>query len=327
VTTALEEPSHLNPPSIRAPQYGGYIGNMFMLWAGRICLPLGYILVTFVALGIWLGNAKARNASIDYLNRIFRPRPIFIRWWQSYRHMLTFGILLLDRSVALAGKNAAFEVVVPEFKQLCDALQPDRGFLILTGHFGSPELAAPHIKDLDDSRPMNFVMYRDIQDKTEQFHSSQWKAVESVRVISSTDPLSAGVQIMAALQRHESVGIRADRAMSGRTIPVTLLGRSVGLPAGPFTAAVLSGAVVITAFNLRVGYRRYCNHTMPPRCYEFTDQVSKQAAIEQAARDYARELEKLLRRYPYQWSNFYLFWDEPAAAISSSITDAGTPAT
>ena len=316
------------PANIRARQYGGYRGNMFMLRIGQICLPAGYLLVAFAAFWFWLFKPKIRQASDDFLNRVYGPRPWFVRWRQSYRHLLTFGILLLDRSVELAQTKNNFQVQVPGLQQMRDSLKSDRGVVILTGHFGSPELAVPHIKDLDEARPFNFVIYRDITDKTERFHFDQWNAVKSIHVISSIDALSAGVQMMAALHRNESVGMRADRAMSGRTVAVSLLGRRVGMPAGPFTAAVLSRAMVVTAFNLRVGYRRYHMYTSEPRYYEFSDPCSKQAAIEQAAHDYAAELEKLLRRYPYQWGNFYNFWDDQAAQETSNlITDAVSSAT
>ena len=45
--------------------------------------------------------------------------------------------------------------------------------------------------------------------------------------------------------------------MTGKTVRARLLGDDVELPAGPFVAAVLSGAPVVNVYTCRLGYRRY----------------------------------------------------------------------
>ena len=313
-------------PTIRAKHRFGYRGNMFMLFLGRRLPALGYFAVAVVALGFWLANKPARLGSMIFLRRV---RSINGRWrlyWHSYKQLCMFGILILDRSVALAAADAGIMVESDHRDRLKRALNVQRGVLILTAHFGALEIAAPWLRTYIEPEKMHFVMYRDFSDSTEQFHQDQWKMLKGMKFINSTDPLAAGLQIMAALRQRQYVGIRADRVMGGRSVQVRLMGGNVALPAGPFTAAVAGNAVVVTAFTLRQSSRRYRMFVSEPRCYDLQSGISREQLIQKAAQDYAADLEELLRQYPYQWGNFYDFWAGssvmPDAVKSSTDTTA-----
>jgi predicted LPLAT superfamily acyltransferase len=52
-------------------------------------------------------------------------------------------------------------------------------------------------------------------------------------------------------------------------------------------------------------YRFFCSPA------EFVERVSRQKrkdAVRHVAADFAQDLEKVLRKYPFQWYNFYPFW-------------------
>ncbi len=248
---------------------------------------------------------------MEFLSRVKAVHGSWRLCWHSYQQLRMFGVLLLDRSVALSAADAGITVKSDHRDRLKRALELDRGLLILTAHFGALEIAAPWLRTYVEPGKMHFVMYRDFSDSTEKFHHDQWKMLEGMKFINSTDPLAAGLQIMAALRKRQYVGIRADRAMGGRTVQVRLLGDTVSLPAGPFTAAVAGNAAVVTAFTLRQSARQYRMFVSEPRCYDPQGGLSREELIQQAAKDYAADLEKLLREYPYQWGNFYDFWSVP----------------
>ena len=302
---------------------------MFMLFLGRRLPALGYFAVAVVSLGFWLVNKSARRASMNFLRRV---KAINGRWrlhWHSYKQLRMFGVLIMDRSVALAAADTGIKVESDHRDRLKRALSLDRGLLILTAHFGALEIATPWLRTYVDPGKMHFVMYRDFSDSTEKFHQDQWKMLQGMKFINSTDPLAAGLQIMAALRQRQYVGIRADRVMGGRSVQVRLMGENVSLPAGPFTAAVLGNAVVVTAFTLRQSARRYRMFVSEPRCYDVQCGLSREELIQKAAQDYATDLEELLREYPYQWGNFYDFWSG-APAMPDTVkanTETATPAT
>lgn len=302
---------------------------MFMLFLGRRMPRLGYFAAALVSLGFWLLNKPARRASMAFLARVKGDQGRWSLYRHSYRHVRMFGVLILDRSVALASADAGITVDSDHRTRLNRALAMERGLLIFTAHFGALEIAAPWLKTVVKPEKMHFVMYRDFNDSTEQFHHDQWKMLQGMNFINSIDPIAAGLQIMAAIRQRHCVGMRADRIMSGRMVQTPLLGQTVSLPAGPFTAAVVGNTAVVTAFTLRQGPRHYRMFVSEPRCYDIGAGFSREQLIQKAAEDYAADLEILLRQYPYQWGNFYDFWSKPGGRPDTPSTseETATPAT
>jgi predicted LPLAT superfamily acyltransferase len=280
-----------------------------MLWIGSRFLPLGYVLTWFAALYFFLCVPTARRASMAYLDRVRGgKRGMLRRAWETYRHMIEFGLLLLDRAIMLSGPGHRFRMTCAGLPHLREALDQNRGVLILTAHLGTAEAAAPYMAKMGLTRAFHLVMYQDASDATERFHTETRRMLASMRIISTTDPLVAGVKIMRALQNNEVVAIRADRSLAGRTIRVPLLGGEVELPAGPFLAAALTSAPVVNVYTCRLGYRRYTCIISPVACYSEEAPGTRDERMERAALEYARFLEGMLREHPYQWGNFYAFW-------------------
>jgi predicted LPLAT superfamily acyltransferase len=282
-----------------------------MLWIGSRFLPLAYALIWFAALYFLVCVPKARRASMAYLDRVRgKRRGVVRRTWETYRHMMEFGLLLLDRAIMLSGPRHRFSMTCEGLDHLRQALDRERGLLVLTAHFGTAEAAAPYMAKMGVTRPFHLVMYPDVSDATERFHTETRRMLADVKIISTTDPLVAGVKIMRALKDNEVVAIRADRSLSGRTIAATLLGGEVSLPAGPFLAAALTDAPVVHIYTCRLGYRRYACIISPMACYGGSTAGTRDERMRRAAVDYAAFLERILRKYPYQWGNFYPFWGD-----------------
>jgi len=73
--------------------------------------------------------------------------------------------------------------------------------------------------------------------------------------------------------------------------------------------AALSGAPLISTFNVQVGPASYRFIADPPRRYAFDRSRDRNAQMREWVEDYARRLEALVREYPYQWFNFFDFWN------------------
>ena len=277
-------------------------------------LPLGYIFVAFAVFWFWMTDGRARHASRNFLTRIFQSqnKKQKVHWWHTIWHMNVYGLMLLDRSVSLADSRGKFRISPATGDGWLERLVPGRGVLMLTAHFGAAELSAPMLKRMGAGRKAHFVVYRDMSDATEQFHRDQWTSLADIQWINSTEPISAGLAVMAALKKGDVVAMRADRAVRGRCLDAMFFGQRVQLPAGPFTAAVLSGAMVVNAFTVRAGYRQYIMHISTPKCYALHPGLSRDELIGRAVADYLADLEAIVERYPYQWGNFYDFWKSDA---------------
>ena len=318
----MESPPRANeigdPRTRWHPPRCGYRANAMMLWTGSHFLGLGYFFVWFGAV-IFSFVSRARRASIAYLERLRPGRSIVRKWWQTYRHMMEYGFLLLDRALMLAKPQHGFGIECDGRSHLLDAAAAGGGVMMLTGHFGNAEAVAPYMQKTGLATAIHIVMYRDNADGTEHFHARHQQELSKVHLINTTDPLTAGIKIIAALRRGELVALRADRTMRGKSLPAKLLGGDVHLPAGPFVAAALSGAAVVNVYTCRLGYRRYECLISAARRYGEDQGGTRDERIAMAASDYAKQLEAVVRRYPYQWGNFYDVW-APVAVEPSDFT-------
>jgi predicted LPLAT superfamily acyltransferase len=316
----------LDPPPRSRGRWGaprfGYRINALVLWIASRALWLGYAVVAIAAFGFFLFLPRARRASIAYLDRLHAARgntsrrnPL-TRAWQTYRHMRAVGILMLDRALILATPGHGFHMECEGLLHLAHANRADNGragLLLLSAHFGMAEIAVPYLALMGINRPTHLVMYQDASDGTERFHARHRRMLENVSIISTTDPLAAGIKIIGALKKGEVVAMRADRTLAGRAIPVTFLGSRITLPAGPFLAATLRGAPTVYIYTCRTGYRRYrciIAPGYPPAtpAPEGEAPLPRDAHLAAAAQHFATHLESLLPRHPHQWSNFYDLW-------------------
>jgi predicted LPLAT superfamily acyltransferase len=231
------------------------------------------------------------------------------RMWGTYRHLIEFGLLIMDRAIMLAGPGHRFAITCDGEANLRQALGCEAGLLMLTAHFGNAEATAPYMAKMGLHRPMHLVMYQQAGDATERFHTAHRRMLSGMQIISTADPLVAGVKIIRALGKNEVVAIRADRTLAGRVVKVRLLGGEAELPAGPFLAAALTGAPVVFVYTCRLGYRRYRCVISEMHRYGEDFCGGRDERILRAAGDYAGFLEGMILKYPLQWGNFYSFWE------------------
>jgi predicted LPLAT superfamily acyltransferase len=133
----------------------------------------------------------------------------------------------------------------------------------------------------------------------------------SVRLMQVTDFSPATATMLAnRVAAGEFIAIAGDRVpVSGDRIAQTsFLGHAVELPAGPYLiASVLRCPVwLLSCLHHGDGYRA--------RIEPLTDRVNlargdRQAGLDAHAGQFARWMAASLRESPYDWFNFYPFWD------------------
>jgi len=131
--------------------------------------------------------------------------------------------------------------------------------------------------------------------------------------------------IRERLRRGEHVAILADRIEVGdrdRAMPARLLGGRVLLPQAPILLAGLLGCPLVTVVALRDG---------PGRYEVFVDVLAERLTLPRKGRDdavaevlgaYAASLEQHCLRKPYQWFNFFDYWQDEA---SEALPREGRP--
>ena len=108
------------------------------------------------------------------------------------------------------------------------------------------------------------------------------------------------------------IGILGDRTLRGdATMPVSFLGERAVLPSGPFRVAALLRQPVIFMAGIYLGENRYRIHFEPLADFSAIPAAERNAAQRAAVERYAAILEHHCRATPYNWFNFFEFWQPP----------------
>ena len=284
-----------------------------MRWAvTTLGAPIGRLLLLPIVLWFLLSSPGARAASRDYLSRVLgRPAGL----WDVGQHFHVFARSILDRGLLLLGRTDARAMVVEGIPHIEAALAHGRGCLLLGAHLGGFEaLRAVGQQAPARVRPM---MYRDNAGALTALMDRLAPGLLA-DVIALGRP-SAMLEAQEAVARGEIVGMLADRghASAGRRVKVPFLGAPAAFPAGPFALAHALGAPVLLFRAVRTQNGRWLVQFEP-----FADRIVLRRGPDRA-RDlqayvgrYAAALEQACRAHPYQWFNFYPFWEH---------ADAGPP--
>jgi len=94
--------------------------------------------------------------------------------------------------------------------------------------------------------------------------------------------------------------------------------------------AAIAGAPTVQVFSLREPGGHYHFFGFPPLPAHHPPHHERDAHLQQCAAQFAKNLECIVRRDPFQWYNFFPYWDEAtsnpgtettAAASSEPVTD------
>ena len=288
---------------------GGYFGNWFFIQLIRAFgVWPAYLWLLFVAAYFTLANREAYRASADYLAHLFGPLPWWRRSWLVYRHFVAHGVTLVDRLSVLMGRSR-IECVFDGEELFRPLIEQRRGFILVGAHVGCWELGGHFLGRFDV--PVNLVV---IEREAAGIQRLMDNAIgeKRFRILTADDNPLRSVPILAALRRGEIVALLGDRSFGGADTEVRFLGDKVRLPVGPYHLAAASGAPMFQVFVIRERLGRYRFVAFPAESVSREEIRSSPTAVQARVQRYTKRLEALVRQYPFQWANFFPYWNVPA---------------
>jgi predicted LPLAT superfamily acyltransferase len=286
--------------------HGGRIVGTPLVWAG--------------AAWFMLTSGAARRASVDYVRRVL-GRPA--RLTDVARHFHSFGVAVLDRVLLLGGRHDRFEIETHGLDQMRALLAAGRGCILLGAHLGSFEVL--RAVGRDSPMPVWALMHR-------RNHGALTRLLDRLapdvrqRVLEIGDTASM-IRARECVERGEIVGILADRAPPGqRMVSVPFLGQPALFPSGPFVLAGMLGAPVVLFHAVRTGHRRYSVTFSPFMDRVMLRRASRAADLHDVVARYAVALGEACRAHPYQWFNFFPFWETTHDADPDAAATGADPA-
>ena len=265
---------------------------------------LGRLLLYPISLYFFIFSGASRRSSLQYLSVVFGEQvPI----WRVYRHYHTFSRVLLDRVFFLRGRLEEFDINMEGREIFERHFAKNKGCLLLGAHIGSFEVLRT-LGSFERKLPLKILMYPD-------------NAKRFVELMRRLNPeLAANViplgrpQTMLQAKQHVAggglIGLLGDRITRGdKLVRTELLGRPAHLPAGPFLLASMLRVPVVFFCGLYRGGNRY-DVTFEHFADEIViDPKNREADLQKWVDRYAARMTHYSQLEPYNWFNFYDFWE------------------
>lgn len=261
----------------------------------------------------WLLRPVARQASRQYLERLQDSQPVFAEapgHRHSFRHLMRFAETLLDKTLAISGRPVGEPPAFSGHENLLANARAGRGAVLVTAHIGCLEVLQAAAGRREGLRITILV---------HTAHAQRFNRIldrlnpgNEVRLVQVTDFSPATVMMLAdRVAAGEFIAIAGDRVPvhGDRVVRVPFLGHEAPLPIGPYLIAALLGCPAYMIGCVRKEGRYHVD----------IDCLAERVSLPRSDRDgalaayasvFARWMELQLRQAPYEWFNFYPFWDQ-----------------
>ena len=274
-----------------------------------------------------LRRGDERRDSRAYLGRVLGRRATLL---EVARHIHTFAATILDRVFLLGGETSRFEVSVQGLPALHAQIDRGRGVLLYGSHLGSFEV----LRVLAQQRPDYTI--RVVLDKAHNPAMTQLLDTLNPQIAKGViDASQDGPTLMLAIKQAADEGalvaLLVDRTQPGApSQPAMFFGAPAQFPTAPWMIAAVLKLPVSLGFGLYRGGNRY------DLVFEtFSDEgivlprPQRAAGVAALVQRYASRLEHHARNAPYNWFNFYDFWNnahDPLHAAPDVANQAAAPA-
>ena len=299
----------------QTPERSNRLMMRVMTWISlRLGRRVARSVLHLIAVYFLLFAPSSRRASSEYLRRAL-GRPA--RWRDLYRHFFTFAATIHDRVYLVNRRFDLFDFEVHGEDTLRHLLAKGNGLFLMGAHLGSFEvIRALGWKDTD----LRVAML--MHEENAQKINAMLAAInpEAVQDIIGLGHIDSMLQVRERLDSGSAVGMLGDRTPGNDTLyPVQILGATAYLPSGPLRMAALLQRPVVFMTGLYLGGNRYAIHFDALADFTHVARAQRAAAVQAALLRYAALLDQYCRKAPYNWFNFFDFWQSaPTTTLPKS---------
>ncbi|MBO7069468.1 MAG: lipid A biosynthesis acyltransferase [Bacteroidaceae bacterium] len=261
------------------------------------------ILYTFVAVFL-IPVCLLVNPSAGIIYRYFRKRlgygPLKSAL-MTYRNHCLFGQVVIDKFAMYAGKR--FSIEVEGYEHFQELAGKEESFVILSSHIGNYEIAGYTLKE--ERKALNALVFFGEKDSV-MANRARLFAGTNTKMIAIRPDMGHLFEIDQAILGGEIVSMPADRLFgSQKNLQLPFLGATADFPYGPFGIATLRSLDVLAIHVMKQKSRTYRIYVTP---LQYNKEAPRKEQIIELADKYVAEVERMVKRYPTQWYNYFEFW-------------------
>ena len=267
--------------------------------------PTARIILYPITAYFFMTSPQVIRASKYYFRRVEQGK---VSFWNVAKHIHHFSATILDRVFFLTDQYDKFDIHVYGEAILDDYMAEGKGGILLGSHHGSFEVLRSLAVKKNAVR-LKVLMYREHNQMiTRIFDELNPDVAQTVINLADNDAL---LQMQQAVEDGYFVGMLGDRVtVDERKTQCNLLGSKVEFPAGPILMASILKVPVVLFFGLYRGGNRYDIHFERLTDKLIVDRKNRQQQVQQWTQKYVSRLEHYIIKAPYNWFNFYDFWND-----------------
>lgn len=272
--------------------------------------------LAIIVLTVLIFSKPTRTSSRQYLNRIYKlKKPAFKKpnFISSYKQLFCFADSLADRVASWLGNINLDSIHIhtkPVFNRFVSEIKQGQGAFFICSHLGNMEIlrAIGSFKEAKINAVVQIAHTSTFNNFLKKLHPKV-----STNLISATDiGIDTIINLKEKLQQGELVVIAADRTAAknpDKNLMANFLGEPVAFPKGIFVMASLMECPIYFSFCLKDDHGNYNLYFYQTEIkFSQTTRKYREENIQKLAEEYASHLETLCLAYPYQWFNFFDFW-------------------
>ena len=238
------------------------------------------------------------------------------------RHLHCFAATILDRAFLLAERFKRFDIRVYGLAELRAAWERQQGVLVFGSHLGSFDA----LRVLAQFRPdvkMRVVIDVEQNPALSDFLNALNPELARSIINPRRDGMNTALAIKEALDEKALVTLLVDRARPGNEVVLCdFLGHPAPFPLSPWQLAAALKVPVVLCFGLYRGGNRYDMYFETFADTLAVERTRREQHLKEAIVRFAGRLEHYARDAPYNWFNFYDFWQTEAPHAGHTADDA-----
>ena len=262
-----------------------------------------YLLLRIISFYYFLFAWPQRNS----IYRYFRAGHKFSRTKSlisTIQNFYIFGQTLVDKHSVIGNLFSDLNFKFFGDENLSKILEMGKGGILLSAHIGNWEVAAHHLFYLNAKA--NIVVY-DGENEEIKYYLNKISGNKLFNFIIMRKDMSHVFEIGYALSQNEFVCLHADRFLpDSQVIKLSFLGEEAKFPIGPFLLATTFGVPTVVTMAVKEKpdlYHYFCSDIVIRGINE-----KREIFINRLSTKYVQEVEKMVKKYPTQWFNYYNFW-------------------
>jgi len=270
---------------------------------------------------LYIANRTARNASRQFLSKVFslkKEKKIHASLMQGLKLHCAFADSAFDKLDAWLGKITKEDIDYIDRDGIKELVEQKQGGIFIGSHLGNLEVCRA-LSAVKESAVINVLVFTENAVKFNKFlERVNNKVTVNLIQVSDIGP-GLAVSLKEKVDQGEVIVIVGDRtsvSVGGRVVYAPFLGEQAPFAQGPFILAALLECPIYWIFCIKSDgrFKLIFEHV--------TDKLAlprKERAqiLQNIVEKYAQRLSHYAVIYPYQWFNFFDFWqnDEKVSRI------------